>query len=80
MSRYDNYPDDIRNYDHDPRSPFFKEPPEPHCGDCRFFDPQSDLCNLKAEELLDDEMDQASVEADYESCEQFEPTLSSPDW
>jgi len=23
MPRYDNYPDDIRRYDHDPRSPFY---------------------------------------------------------
>ena len=23
MARYDNYPDDIRCYDHDPRSPFY---------------------------------------------------------
>lgn len=26
MARYDNYPDDIRQYDHDPRSPFYEEP------------------------------------------------------
>lgn len=26
-----NYPDDIRNYDHDPRSPFYEEP---FCEDC----------------------------------------------
>lgn len=28
MPRHDNYPDDIRQYDHDPRSPFYKDPPE----------------------------------------------------
>jgi hypothetical protein len=27
MARHDNYPDDIRNYDHDPRSPFYKPKP-----------------------------------------------------
>ncbi len=26
MGRQDNYPDDIRMYDNDPRSPFFEEP------------------------------------------------------
>lgn len=25
MPRYDNYPDDIRCYDHDPRSPFYDD-------------------------------------------------------
>ena len=25
MSRTDNYPDDIRSYDHDPRSPFYDD-------------------------------------------------------
>jgi len=28
----DNYPDDIRNYDNDPRSPFYIEPPI--CDEC----------------------------------------------
>lgn len=30
-----NYPDDIRNYDSDPRSPFYIEPPKQckNCGD-----------------------------------------------
>lgn len=28
----DNYPDDIRSYDHDPRSPFYQEGPE--CDEC----------------------------------------------
>lgn len=28
MGRHDNYPDDIRQYDHDPRSPFYEEPDE----------------------------------------------------
>lgn len=32
MGRSDNYPDDIRNYDHDPRSPFYVPPPE--CSEC----------------------------------------------
>ena len=26
MSRHDNYPDDIRKYDDDPRSPFYVDP------------------------------------------------------
>ena len=29
---YDNYPDDIRLYDRDPRSPFYEEPECPECG------------------------------------------------
>lgn len=28
MPRFDNYPDDIRRYDHDPRSPFYSNPLE----------------------------------------------------
>jgi len=28
-----NYPDDIRNYDDDPRSPFFDPPTCVHCGE-----------------------------------------------
>jgi len=28
MPRMDNYPDDIRRYDHDPRSPFYNGPDE----------------------------------------------------
>lgn len=28
VPRYDNYPDDIRRYDHDPRSPFYSNPLE----------------------------------------------------
>ena len=28
MSRHDNYPDDIRQYDNDPRSPFYDDPDE----------------------------------------------------
>jgi len=28
MGRFDNYPDDIRCYDHDPRSPFYEDPQE----------------------------------------------------
>lgn len=32
MSRYDNYPDDIRSYDNDPRSPFYEEWTCPVCG------------------------------------------------
>ena len=28
-----NYPDDIRNYDNDPRSPFFREPECSRCGE-----------------------------------------------
>jgi hypothetical protein len=28
-----NYPADIRNYDHDPRSPFYNAPVCPECGE-----------------------------------------------
>ncbi len=34
MSGNDNYPDDIRQYDDDPRSPFFDEPTHLPCADC----------------------------------------------
>lgn len=32
MSAFDNYPDDIRSYDHDPRSPFYNGPDESELG------------------------------------------------
>ena len=32
-----NYPDDIRQYDDDPRSPFFLDPTEPVCGTCGHY-------------------------------------------
>ncbi|MCP4231738.1 MAG: hypothetical protein GY771_16535 [bacterium] len=32
MSRADNYPDDIRQYDNDPRSPFYKDSDMWICG------------------------------------------------
>lgn len=38
MPRYENYPDDIRNYDHDPRSPFYVEPEEEDEDDIDFYD------------------------------------------
>lgn len=30
----DNYPDDVRNYDNNPNSPFYEEPPEEECEEC----------------------------------------------
>ena len=43
--RNDNYPDDIREYDDDPRSPFY---------DSRADDAKEDWINNKIEELLAD--------------------------
>ena len=43
----DNYPDDIRNYDHDPRSPFYEGGTCPEC--------REDLECCECEEGDDDE-------------------------
>lgn len=42
----DNYPDDIRQYDHDPRSPFYNPPRCPHCGE----DLDAEVCPCQEEE------------------------------
>lgn len=40
-----NYPDDIHNYDNNPRSPFYEEPPTcEHCGEYLFVDYQEKTC------------------------------------
>lgn len=64
----DNYPDDIHDYDHDPRSPFYEEPPE------RTF-----VCTLKIvgqyenpEDLaaaIASALDYADIEVDYQETE-----------
>jgi hypothetical protein len=38
-----NYPDDIRNYDDDPRSPFYEDGPEcQECGECMAVETDAD--------------------------------------
>jgi len=39
-----NYPDDIRSYDNDFRSPFFTEP-KIECDDCGYFFDEEDIDN-----------------------------------
>ncbi len=44
MSRCDNYPDNIRDFDHDPRSPFFNEPDQCDvCGHDLLIEIEEDL-------------------------------------
>lgn len=62
MPRYDNYPDDIRNYDHDPRSPFHVEAPQQYCGGCRHYDYAAECC----------ELDEKHYDDDTEACDNFE--------
>lgn len=60
-----NYPDDIRNYDHDPRSPFYVEP---RCSVCE----QTEVDCLCAEtcescgELKNDYFDECICEEEYD--------------
>jgi hypothetical protein len=42
MPRFDNYPDDIRQYDNDPRSPFYVQPPV----DCAYCHASCDLDDM----------------------------------
>ena len=51
-----NYPDDIRNYDYDPRSPFYEEPVCGYCGKPLEFDVDTEelvcensICSLNEE-------------------------------
>lgn len=37
-----NYPPDIHNFDHDPRSPFYVEPYE-HCIRCEYYFPVDEM-------------------------------------
>ena len=46
----DNYPDDIRQYDDDPRSPFYNQPTCPVCGE----DLNDEVCPCQEEEEEDD--------------------------
>ena len=48
MARYDNYPDDIRSYDHDHRSPFYEG--------------KEDYYEARAQEIYDDEEKMAEIE------------------
>ena len=46
----DNYPDDIRSWDHDPRSPFYVEPPR-YCTDCgNLIDEEDEECSCEESE------------------------------
>jgi len=65
---YDNYPSDVRNYDHDPRSPFYKpqhlECSNPNCG------------NVESEEDLDDD-GRCSPECEIKYCPICEDDLDA---
>ena len=52
----DNYPDDIRQYDNDPRSPFYDPPSCPHCGE----DLIEETCPCQEEEEEDLDYDHDS--------------------
>lgn len=45
-----NYPDDIRNYDHDPRSPFYAPPCCSECGEELEEDGNCLVCNPEEED------------------------------
>jgi len=70
MSRNDNYPDDIRQYDNDPRSPFYEDP-----DDDWLEDAQNNLCDAWAKELAEsgyvEELDWDS--ADFEVARKDQP-------
>lgn len=56
MIRHDNYPDDIRSYDKDPRSPFYYDP----CYGCDFdgdcdLEVGEDCYETKLEEMTDED-------------------------
>ena len=46
----DNYPDDIRQYDDDPRSPFYICPTCPHCGEDLIYDEEVCPCQQDDED------------------------------
>ena len=56
----DNYPDDIRQYDSDPRSPFYEEP-WPQCEMCEeYFNPDTGsakYCDNCLEQIEDDRIE-----------------------
>lgn len=60
----DNYPDDIRMYDHDPRSPFYKEPDWecPACGQMNKAD--ADHCHNDCEVTIGPDGNMVIVEAE----------------
>ena len=61
MPRTDNYPDNIRQFDNDPRSPFFNDPDYELCSKCdkefnfgeldEHFDDDKLICSSCLEEL-----------------------------
>lgn len=62
MPRSDNYPDDIRSYDHDPRSPFYVEPPE----DPEEEDDGDDAYDRQKDRKLDEDADREMFGDDAE--------------
>jgi len=49
---YDNYPDDIRMYDHDPRSPFYVEP-GCKCGQRAKSECNDDECGPEVDDFIE---------------------------
>jgi len=45
MPRSNNYPDNIRDFDHDSRSPFFT-PPDVQCSECGSYKPEDEVFGL----------------------------------
>ncbi len=55
MSRHDNYPDDIRQFDNVPGSPFYEEPEDE---DGEYLEDEGDhLYQLKKDRELDEEIE-----------------------
>ena len=55
-----NYPDDIRMYDHDPRSPFYEEPPTCEvCGEILEFEECED--GLECTHVCEGESDEDTI-------------------
>lgn len=66
---YDNYPDDIRQYDYDPRSPFYGGI-DPTCRDCSRI---SYVGKNNARCLLNGKF----ITAQDDACVEFEPAENS---
>ena len=75
MPRFDNYPDDIRCYDNDPRSPFFVQPPI-SCGECHQMCDLDDMVETKFndEVFCDDDCKNQYEQANFgcDDCEKLE--------
>lgn len=65
MPRNDNYPDNIRDFDHDSRSPFF-EPPAVQCSQCGCYKPDDEVFGL-----YDDDQDDERKFCDSDCHEDY---------